>query len=173
MDEEISMRDKEKKRLYDIAYRVANKDKLIARGKSYRETHKSEAAASNAAYRMAHKTELDAYDKTYNASHKSEMAAYAAARYAALKFETIEFYGGKCACCGEGHIQFLTIDHINGDGAERREREGLGGALYQWLKKNGYPSGFQVLCYNCNCAKRDGDHCPHQDLPGWAARVAA
>jgi hypothetical protein len=54
-----------------------------------------------------------------------------------------------CACpgCQEHHIEFLTIDHING------------GVLYRWLKKNGYPPGFRVLCYNCNNARGAGE-CP-------------
>lgn len=30
----------------------------------------------------------------------------------------------KCACCGDGHIEFLTIDHINGDGNKHRKEIG-------------------------------------------------
>lgn len=72
-------------------------------------------------------------------------------------------YGGYvCACCGERNDQFLTIDHIDGCGGAERRRQGLGQSFYAWLRKNGFPPGFQVLCYNCNLgrAKNDGV-CPH------------
>ena len=39
--------------------------------------------------------------------------------------------------------------------------------MYRWLKKHGFPKeGFQLLCYNCNCAKGFFGKCPHkkQDL---------
>jgi len=84
-----------------------------------------------------------------------------------VRFGCLTAYGGnppKCACCGESHIHFLCIDHINNDGAEQR-RNGLpraGVGLYQYLKKNNYPSGFQILCHNCNCAKGFYGICPHK-----------
>jgi len=31
-----------------------------------------------------------------------------------------------------------------------------------WLRKYNYPKGFQVLCHNCNMAKRFGV-CPHKE----------
>ena len=67
-----------------------------------------------------------------------------------------------CACCGESGIWFLSIDHIIGGG--NRERTTLnrrGVSFWRWLRDNGYPSGYQVLCYNCNMAKRDKPKCPH------------
>jgi hypothetical protein len=85
-----------------------------------------------------------------------------------VKREVIAAYGGKCVCCSEFQIEFLTIDHKDGDGAaHRREvfngrRRGSSTQFYCWLKKQGYPSNFQVLCFNCNCAKSDGAICPHQ-----------
>ena len=75
-----------------------------------------------------------------------------------------------CACCGENILQFLSIDHINNDGAKHRKilgngksRGGTSGQkMYEWLIKNNFPSGFQVLCMNCNCGKeRNGGVCPH------------
>lgn len=80
-------------------------------------------------------------------------------------------YGGPvCKCCGEGNIFFLTLDHVNNDGAEhRRETGGVTGKnLAWWLKKNGYPPGFQVLCFNCNCGRaRNGGVCPHHGETKW------
>jgi hypothetical protein len=78
------------------------------------------------------------------------------------KLEAFRRYGGaRCACCGEDRVEFLAIDHIHGDG-NRHRRECKIGKMYAWLKRNGYPPGFQVLCFNCNQAKSAGGECPHQ-----------
>ena len=59
-----------------------------------------------------------------------------------------------CNNCGEQDIDVLCLDHIQGDGyVQRKEIRKLGSGMYQWLKKNNYPQGFQVLCYNCNMKK--------------------
>jgi hypothetical protein len=68
-----------------------------------------------------------------------------------------------CACCGEKNIKFLTIDHINNDGAEHRKKIKNYNICY-WLKKNDYPEGFGVRCYNCNCGKwHNNGICPHKE----------
>jgi len=77
-----------------------------------------------------------------------------------LKADAVNHYGGKCACCNETQIEFLTIDHINGGGNQHR-KELNGRNIYYWLKENGYPAGFQVLCCNCNMAKGWYGVCPH------------
>ena len=72
-----------------------------------------------------------------------------------------DHYGRTCICCGESEFRFLTIDHINNDGATHRKA--IGGNLYSWLIKNQFPDGFQVLCFNCNHGKHlNGGICPHQ-----------
>jgi hypothetical protein len=79
-----------------------------------------------------------------------------------LRKEVFSKYGGCCKCCGENNIGFLNIDHINEDGAERRRKgEWKGVALYRWIKRNGFPSDMQILCYNCNIAKHIYGECPH------------
>lgn len=84
-----------------------------------------------------------------------------------LEINTMAMYsqGGiiKCACCGERRQEFLTMDHINNDGADHRRKIGKTRQdLFRWLKSNNYPPGFQVLCFNCNCAKEYSGYCPHQ-----------
>ena len=74
-------------------------------------------------------------------------------------------YGGKCACCGESELDFLTIDHIYNDGNEHRKKFNIGPGkeTYRWLRRNDYPDGFQVLCFNCNLGKRiNKGICPHK-----------
>jgi hypothetical protein len=73
-------------------------------------------------------------------------------------------YGGYCRCCGESDPAFLVIDHIAGGGNQHRKSIGNASkAFYHWLRNNGYPPGFQVLCANCNTAKSRPGGCPHQD----------
>jgi hypothetical protein len=80
------------------------------------------------------------------------------------RLKVIEAYGGCCACCGEMIPEFLTIDHINNDGAEKRRNGEMGGAaLYTKLEKMGYPKDdYQLLCMNCNFAKGHFGCCPHE-----------
>lgn len=93
-----------------------------------------------------------------------------------LRLAAFEVYGGPvCACCGEDQYEFLTIDHVNGDGAEHRrklkKKHGYVVEIYRWLKNNRYPEGFQVLCWNCNCAKAHFGQCPHETERSGAAKV--
>lgn len=83
-----------------------------------------------------------------------------------LKRYIMDTYGGCCICCGEYDLRFLTIDHINNDGQEHRKQGvGCGGNIYRWLRNNGFPKGFQTLCYNCNIARyHNGGICPHKDI---------
>jgi hypothetical protein len=32
----------------------------------------------------------------------------------------------------------------------------------RWLRKNGFPKGFRVLCHNCNFAHGHYGYCPHK-----------
>lgn len=81
----------------------------------------------------------------------------------ALKLEVISAYGGQCACCGESHIEFLTIDHTNCDGAEHRARCGKGRKVYADLRARGFPkSGYRCLCLNCNISIGFYGYCPHK-----------
>lgn len=78
--------------------------------------------------------------------------------------QVYEAYGGvRCNCCGEEEEMFLSIDHVNNDGAEhRRKKRMLGPDLVNWLIRNNYPSNFQILCRNCNYGKYlNGGTCPH------------
>jgi hypothetical protein len=86
-----------------------------------------------------------------------------------LKVKVLSHYSKgspKCACCNEKVIEFLTIDHINGDGSQHRKTKELmstcGGNIYRWLRKNHFPPGFRVLCMNCNFAIGAFRKCPHE-----------
>lgn len=84
-----------------------------------------------------------------------------------IKFDVILVYGNKCECCEETILEFLTIDHINNDGASHRiklfGKNKCGNRFYKWIIKNNFPKGLQVLCFNCNHGKFiNGGVCPHK-----------
>jgi hypothetical protein len=81
-----------------------------------------------------------------------------------LKQEIFNKYGGFiCACCKETEPIFLTLDHMNNNGAEERRIHGNVEKLWSWLKRNNFPEGYQVLCFNCNAGKHlNNGICPHK-----------
>lgn len=90
------------------------------------------------------------------------------ASYAKLRLLVLDHYSNglmSCACCGESTIEFLTLDHVNNDGAKHRKEIGKN-SIWRWLTQHNLPEGFQVLCWNCNSAKGYYGECPHQKLKG-------
>jgi hypothetical protein len=89
--------------------------------------------------------------------------ALARARRDALREKVFGHYGRACSCCGA--TEDLTLDHVNGDGAQHR-LELFGSSLapagtrfYRWLIKQGLPPGYQTLCRRCNLSKARGKFC--------------
>jgi len=113
-------------------------------------------------YYEANKDKIKAATKKYREENQEKCSAYSNARYHRIRAEVLEHYGGRCACCGEAHAEFLAIDHINGGGV--KHIRAIHGQLSTWIKKNGYPEGFRVLCHNCNMAMGLYGHCPHGNL---------
>lgn len=83
------------------------------------------------------------------------------------RLECISHYSnGKnsCKCCGENHLEFLAIDHINGGGSkERKEIKKKYYSIYSYLIKTGFPEGYRVLCHNCNLSLGFYGYCPHEN----------
>ena len=80
-----------------------------------------------------------------------------------------------CNNCGEAEFRFLTLDHVNNDGAKHREElrretssrgrtSGRSRDILVWARDNNYPKSLQLLCYNCNCgkARNPAKECPHK-----------
>jgi hypothetical protein len=99
----------------------------------------------------------------------AERLAYRRRRNVRIRAETFAAYGGRCACCGETEDAFLQIDHEDGNGAAHREslggRNRAGIFTYVWLRQNGWPPGFRVLCANCHAAISRLGSCPHATPP--------
>lgn len=108
--------------------------------------------------------------REYYRKNRVKYSKYHKKYYQKLKMTVFTYYGGdppKCACCGEAHIEFLTIDHILGGGNKHRRRTGMKNslAIYLWLIKNNFPEDYQILCFNCNCGRAHNNGiCPHKQL---------
>ncbi len=108
----------------------------------------------------------------YHQSNRSELLAKMRVRNRKIKMTVMRSYGGEpptCACCGEGEQMFLAIDHVDGGGNKQRKRLGVqsGTQFYRWLIKHGFPSGYRVLCHNCNLGRSlNGGICPHENPEG-------
>lgn len=85
---------------------------------------------------------------------------------ARLRYKFLEMYGNKCACCGESFEPFLTLDHVKGNGSqERKTKNGRPANSYNAYRnsiKDYDTSAYQILCMNCNFAKKNnnGKVCP-------------
>lgn len=133
--------------------------------------HRDEEHAERAR-RAARERAAAAYaDPVKREQIKARVSAHRKARALDDRRAALVKYGPGCQCCGEDREPFLVIDHINGGGNAHRQaimpskhsgRAGGGPNLYRWLRLNGYPAGFQVLCANCNTAKDRPGGCPHQ-----------
>lgn len=81
-----------------------------------------------------------------------------------IRLEVLTHYSGqapRCGCCGEDTLEFLAVDHIEGGGARHRKTI-PSGDIYRFLRRNGFPEGFRVLCHNCNQARGSYGYCPHE-----------
>ena len=86
-----------------------------------------------------------------------------------LRQAVLDTYGATCVCCGESASEFLTIDHVNGDGAQQRKAGIKSGApLYRLIIREGFPWSYRILCWNCNASLGLRGHCPHTDFSVWA-----
>jgi hypothetical protein len=145
-------------------YRERNRKKFNQRMRDWREANRLKDREHKREYRNR---------KIANGTLE-EVAALRAAESAKTKRnqdrcrdEVYSAYGGyKCNCCGEAERMFLSIDHVNNDGAQERKSgkyKGSGSAFYTWLRKNNFPVGYQVFCMNCQIGKhKNGGVCPHQ-----------
>lgn len=85
-----------------------------------------------------------------------------------IREEVLRHYGHRCACCGETHMEFLAIDHVNGGGRQHRKEIGI--RLAAWLRQNNYPEGFRLLCHSCNMSLALYGYCPHQSPQAMTAK---
>ncbi len=126
--------------------------------KKWREAHPSEMKAHSTKWRKEHPDERKAIMKRYYLKHRAAHERW----HAKLKLEVLYHYSNgtmKCASCGYTNPDALTIDHVKGGGGKhRREIHRSGSSFYVWLRHNGYPAGYQVLCANCQMIKMKSEY---------------
>ena len=129
-------------------------------------------------YRDAHKEEINEYSKNYQrqkrlymskeekevllkknreAAHKNRHNSIAYK----IRVEFLKMYGNVCSCCGESIIEFLTLEHIEGQKGKKRESSIN---AYKKAISEYRPDLYETLCMNCNWAKRHKEICPHKLL---------
>lgn len=83
-----------------------------------------------------------------------------------IRLEVLSHYGINgnpiCQCCGETRLEFLSLDHIEGNGRKDRARHGSGQQLFRHLIRDGFPLGYRTLCHNCNMSFGLYGYCPHE-----------
>jgi hypothetical protein len=100
--------------------------------------------------------------KRYREKNKDLINEKTRIRYKKRKETLIKKYGGKCECCLETRIEFLSIDHINGGGTKERKEISSTGVFIKLLKASERLEGYRLLCHNCNMAMAYYDVCPHK-----------
>jgi hypothetical protein len=143
-----------------------HREEIRKRRKKNRDKNHEEYLRKRRDYYQKHKTEICRKNKAFAKAHRRERRLANREYYKRLRLEVLTHYGGnppKCACCGESHIEFLSIDHIKGGGNKHRKSLSGNREIYRWLIKNNFPEGFQILCHNCNLSKGFYGYCPHKE----------
>lgn len=109
-------------------------------------------------YSRTHRDKFNEYGKKDYAKNKDGKREYQRKLTAKYKTTFLEMYGKACSCCGETIYDFLTIEHKQGQEKVTR-RTGL--VAYRDAVKEYRPDLYEVLCWNCNCAKGKLGYCPH------------
>lgn len=71
-------------------------------------------------------------------------------RRLAIRAKVLAAYGAKCSHCGEDQEMFLCITYEGGGGKGLVKQVGSQQAMLRKLVRENYPSGIQILCWNCN-----------------------
>lgn len=133
------------------------------RRKKYHDSHREEI---NERHRMRYHANIETQRQRGRDKHKKYRERYnensRERRGLAKKFVIAYYSDGKncCNCCGQNIYEFLSVDHVNGGGY--KHRLGVSGDFYWWLVRQLFPDGFQILCFNCNCARGFSGRCPCQ-----------
>lgn len=134
-----------------------NRDKVCARRRELYQQNRGHYLEVQRQARQKYKEKIRAYNKNYRQNHREWDRQVTNKSLWKLKITTLSHYSDgtlKCTHCGEDDIRVLQLDHIDGGGNEQRQKIGKGsGKVYRWLRDQGYPEGYQVLCANCNIRK--------------------
>ena len=149
-------RHKERAKENEKRWRLANPNKIKEKNRRYHQLHPKQYKEAQKRWRCNN------IERTRQKEKQTKRVQ---------RLAVITYYGGHCACCGETRLEFLGIDHLNGNGSAHRKQ--IHGHIYRWLKQNNYPKEFRVLCHNCNMARGFYGYCPHERTESAAMRKDA
>lgn len=184
------------KREYYREYRKRHPEKNREARRRYSERHPERVIASSQMYEASGKRDVQktreknlrwqarnpervkeiglAYRRAHREKAKAQSTEWRRKMVLAVKLDL----GAVCRCCGEAELELLTVDHINDDAWKRRREKGYGGphSYYMEIKRafasedeeaiKTVKSKYQLLCYNCNASKKNGE-CVHTREPYW------
>jgi len=158
-------------------YKERNKEYLKEKNKEWAKANPEKVKASQLREKLRHPGRAAQRMRNWVKANPERHTENQRRQYRGWHTKAFDGYGHKCVCCGESDTRFLTLDHVDEDGAKHREqlafagRRGTGVKLYKWIVSHGWPKTIQVLCYNCNCGRfRNGGICPHKDPEGSSTR---
>lgn len=149
---------------------MANNKETLQR---YAKSHKDMIRESGRKYRDSHKEAMKEYRKKYQELHREETNAKAREAYKRdivkkkeyqkkyikeTKLKFLDMYGNACVCCGETIPDLLTIEHKLG---QIRKTKETGTVAYRKAIQKYSPDLYEILCWNCNCARGQLGYCPH------------
>ncbi len=156
-------REAQLQRLHD--YYEANGEALRDYQRRYREANPGKIRERDRRYYEANREELLEKQREWREAHPGLNADRCRRRAGSERSRVFDHYGWTCACPGCYATEDLTIDHINGDGAQHRQElfgtsRGTGTrSFYLWLIRENFPPDFQTLCRGCNISKGRGERC--------------
>ncbi|RDJ35314.1 MAG: hypothetical protein DWQ19_10900 [Crenarchaeota archaeon] len=134
----------------DREYRARHRDKIKKKKHLYYEQNKDHIKCKTVRYQKHNPDKVKAYSKTARENLKIEIFNH----YCNCNIE--------CKNCGQNQLHLLTVDHVNGGGSQHKRRIKN---LYSWIKRNNFPEGFQVLCWNCQFRKKNEEAKPENPQP--------
>jgi len=90
------------------------------------------------------------YMPSYRAANIEMFREFDKRRYHRVKNGAVALLGGQCAICEETESEFLTIDHVNGDGNSERSKLHHRQIWSRIVNKSVDLKRYRVLCRNCN-----------------------
>ena len=146
-------------------YLQKNKEILNLKSNIYRKNHLKEDAKRSSEYRKRHPEKVKEALRLNHLKNREYRNKKSKEEQASLKLETFKKYSDgnspTCEICKESDLAFLTLDHVRGRKAEGHSTSFSGHKLWRHLRKQNYPPGYQVLCWNCNVLKYRNESIVH------------